>query len=49
MPRIGFAYSVTHEATVFRGGYGIYFEPIGVPPGRDPDRVQPDHIRWWRP
>ena len=30
MPRIGFAYSVTGN-TVFRGGYGIYYEPIGVP------------------
>jgi Carboxypeptidase regulatory-like domain len=30
MPRISFAYSIT-SATVFRGGYGIYFEPIGVP------------------
>ena len=30
MPRMGFAYSVT-PLTVFRGGYGIYFEPIGVP------------------
>jgi hypothetical protein len=30
MPRIGFAYSIT-PATIFRGGYGIYFEPLGVP------------------
>jgi len=30
MPRISFAYSIT-SATVFRGGFGIYFEPIGVP------------------
>ena len=30
MPRLGFAYSIT-PLTVFRGGYGIYFEPIGVP------------------
>jgi len=30
MPRLGFAYSIT-PTTVFRGGYGIYFEPIGVP------------------
>jgi carboxypeptidase family protein len=30
MPRISFAYSITPE-TVFRGGYGIYFEPVGVP------------------
>jgi hypothetical protein len=30
MPRISFAYSITSD-TVFRGGYGIYFEPIGVP------------------
>ncbi len=29
MPRLGFAYNVTPN-TVFRGGYGIYFEPIGV-------------------
>lgn len=30
MPRVGFAYSIT-PGTVFRAGYGIYFEPIGVP------------------
>jgi hypothetical protein len=30
MPRVGFAYSIT-SATIFRGGFGIYFEPIGVP------------------
>jgi len=30
MPRISFAYSITPQ-TVFRGGYGIYFEPVGVP------------------
>src|SRR5262249_34211074 len=30
MPRISFAYSIT-ASTVFRGGYGIYFEPLGVP------------------
>ena len=30
MPRISFAYSITPRP-VFRGGYGIYFEPIGVP------------------
>src|SRR3954447_13570408 len=30
MPRIGFAYSLTTD-TVLRGGYGIYFEPLGVP------------------
>lgn len=30
MPRIGLAYSLTPK-TVVRGGYGIYFEPIGVP------------------
>ncbi len=30
MPRLSFAYSIT-PATVLRGGYGIYFEPIGVP------------------
>jgi hypothetical protein len=29
MPRIGFAYSITPR-TVLRGGFGIYFEPIGV-------------------
>jgi hypothetical protein len=29
MPRIGFAYSVRPK-TVLRGGYGIYFEPLGV-------------------
>ncbi len=29
MPRVGFAYSITPD-TVFRAGYGIYFEPIGV-------------------
>lgn len=29
MPRFGFAYSMTPK-TVLRGGYGIYFEPIGV-------------------
>ena len=29
MPRIGFAYSMTPK-TVLRGGYGIYFEPLGV-------------------
>ena len=30
MPRIGFAYSVSGD-TIVRGGYGIYYEPIGVP------------------
>jgi hypothetical protein len=30
MPRFGFAYSVTPE-TIVRGGYGIYFEPLGTP------------------
>src|SRR5262249_19848825 len=30
MPRVGFAYALT-PAFVVRGGYGIYFEPIGVP------------------
>lgn len=29
MPRVGFAYSV-RPSTVLRGGYGIYFEPLGV-------------------
>src|SRR5262249_47687840 len=29
MPRIGFAYSMT-PMTVLRGGYGIYYEPLGV-------------------
>lgn len=29
MPRVGFAYSITPR-TVLRGGYGIYYEPIGV-------------------
>jgi hypothetical protein len=29
MPRIGFAYSLTSR-TVLRGGYGIYYEPLGV-------------------
>jgi hypothetical protein len=30
MPRLSFAYSIA-STTVLRGGYGIYFEPIGVP------------------
>src|ERR1044071_1289510 len=30
MPRISLAYSITPQ-TFFRGGYGIYFEPVGVP------------------
>src|SRR5207302_799686 len=30
MPRLSFAYSLTSK-TIFRGGYGIYFEPVGVP------------------
>ena len=29
MPRIGFAYSI-RPTTVLRGGYGIYYEPLGV-------------------
>lgn len=29
MPRIGFAYSL-RPTTILRGGYGIYFEPLGV-------------------
>lgn len=29
MPRLGFAYMITPK-TVFRGGYGIYYEPIAV-------------------
>ncbi len=29
MPRLGFAYSLTAKS-VIRGGYGIFFEPIGV-------------------
>jgi len=29
MPRLGLAYSITPH-TIFRAGYGIYFEPIGV-------------------
>lgn len=29
MPRLGFAYSITPK-TVFRGGYGVYYEPIAV-------------------
>jgi len=30
MPRFSVAYSITKD-TVFRGGYGIFFEPIGIP------------------
>jgi hypothetical protein len=30
MPRFGFAYSITPD-TIVRGGYGIYFEPLGTP------------------
>src|SRR5260370_33563271 len=30
MPRVGWSYYIT-SATVFRGGYGFYFEPIGAP------------------
>src|SRR5438067_3211891 len=37
MPRLSFAYSIT-PMTVLRGGYGIYFEPIGVP---NQDVIQP--------
>lgn len=29
MPRFGFAYSITSR-TIFRGGYGLYYEPIAV-------------------
>ncbi len=29
MPRIGFAYSL-RPTTILRGGYGIYYEPLGV-------------------
>ncbi|MEK7403469.1 MAG: TonB-dependent receptor [Acidobacteriota bacterium] len=29
MPRLGFAYSITPK-TVFRGGYGVFYEPIGI-------------------
>src|ERR1700719_2608293 len=30
MPRFGFAYSINPD-TIVRGGYGIYFEPLGTP------------------
>jgi len=30
MPRFGFAYSLNSN-TIMRGGYGIYFEPLGTP------------------
>ncbi len=29
MPRLGLAYAITPK-TIFRGGYGIYYEPIGI-------------------
>ena len=29
MPRVGFAYSI-RPTTIVRGGYGIYYEPLGV-------------------
>jgi len=37
MPRIGFAYSL-NDATVIRGGYGVYFGPMGM--RRGPDAIQ---------